>query len=184
MTPKDFSENDPASANSLEEPAETPAAETPDNEAAKLATELEQFRDLALRARADLENFRKRVAREKEDLARYANSSLLEKLLPVIDNFDLGLDAARATEAARPVVSGFEMVRRQLDEFLREQGVEPVAAEGQVFDPNLHDAMGNEPSAEIPEGAVTRQVRRGYKLRDRLLRPASVFVSSGPTAGQ
>jgi len=173
--------SDPPAAGDQTAPA-ADSAEVP--EAAKLAAELEQFRDLAMRARADLDNFRKRVAREKEDLARYGTSSLLERLLPVIDNFDLGLDAARATEAARPVVAGFEMVRKQLDDFLRDSGVEPVEAAGSPFDPNLHEAMGNEPSPDVPEGTVTRQTRRGYKLRDRLLRPASVFVSSGPPAAQ
>jgi molecular chaperone GrpE len=141
--------------------------------------ELEKYRDMALRSRAELDNYRKRVAREKEDAIRYANLSLLERILPVVDNFDLGLQAARSAEDAAAVVSGLDMVRKQLADFLRDQGVDTIDAEGKPFDPNLHEAMGSEASADVPEGSVVRQLRKGYKLKDRLLRPASVFVSSG-----
>jgi len=144
-------------------------------------SELEKYRDLALRSRAELDNYRKRVAREKEDAIRYANLSLLERILPVVDNFDLGLQAARSAEDAAAVVSGLDMVRKQLADFLRDQGVDTIDAEGQPFDPNLHEAMGSEASSEVPEGSVVRQLRKGYKLKDRLLRPASVFVSNGPS---
>lgn len=156
-----------------ENPASAPAPETDP------AAELEKFRDLALRARADLDNYRKRVIREKEESLRYANMTLLEKLLPILDNFDLGVDSARSAGGGDTVVAGFEMVRRQLEDFLRDHNVEPIVTEGSAFDPNLHDAMGSEPSDIVPEGHVIRQLRKGYKLRDRLLRPASVFVSTG-----
>ncbi len=144
-------------------------------------SELEKYRDMALRSRAELDNYRKRVAREKEDAIRYANLSLLERILPVVDNFDLGLQAARTAEDAAAVVSGLDMVRKQLADFLRDQGVDAIDAEGQPFDPNLHEAMGSEASPDVPEGSVVRQLRKGYKLKDRLLRPASVFVSKGPS---
>jgi molecular chaperone GrpE len=166
--------------NLSEEGGESPEAapETADSAAA----EIEKFRDLAMRARADLDNYRKRVAREKEESIRYANLSLLERLLPVVDNFELGLQAARTAPDAAAVVSGLDMVRKQLAEFLKDQGVEAIDAEGALFDPNVHEAMGSEASADIAEGSVIRQVRKGYKLKDRLLRPASVFVSTGPAA--
>lgn len=146
------------------------------------ADQVAEYRDMALRARAELDNFRKRVAREKEDAIRYANAGLLEKLIPLIDNFDLGLEAARqAGEAAAPVVAGFSMVRRQFDDFLRDQNVEVIDAGDAPFDHNLHEAVGSEPHPEIPEGRVIRQIRRGYSLKNRLLRPAAVVVSQGPS---
>ncbi len=137
-----------------------------------------KYKDAAMRARADLENYRKRMVREKEDSIRYANNSLLERLLPVLDNYDFGLEAARS--AGDAVVQGLEMVRKQLHDFLADQGVKPIDAVGQLFDPNIHEAMAQEESTEVPEGHITRQVRRGYMLKDRLLlRPASVMVSKG-----
>ncbi|HVJ56352.1 MAG TPA: nucleotide exchange factor GrpE [Terrimicrobiaceae bacterium] len=145
-----------------------------------VAAEVEKYKDAALRARADLDNYRKRVAREKEDAIRYANNSLLESLLPILDNFELGLEAAKSTPEATGIVQGLQMVRKQLEDFLRDQGVEIVIAEGNPFDPNLHDAVAHEPSQNVTEGTVIRQLRKGFKLKDRLIRPASVIVSKGP----
>ena len=155
---------------------ETPASETP---AADPAAEAEKFRDLALRTAADFDNFRKRTAREKDDAIRYANSSLLENLLPVVDNFELGLDAARSAPDAAAILQGLDMVSRQLRDFLASAGLEEIKTEGVEFDPNVMEAVGHEPDANVPENGVLRQTRRGYKLRDRLLRPASVVVSKG-----
>jgi molecular chaperone GrpE len=154
---------------------------TPDGEIADVdfRAEAAKLKDLALRARADLDNFRKRSLREKEDAIRYANNGLLEKLLPVIDNFELGLDAARNATDAASVLQGMSMVQRQLQDFIRSQGLEEVPTDGEAFDPNKHDAVSQEFSAEVPEGKVIRQVRKGYKLKDRLLRAASVIVSKG-----
>jgi molecular chaperone GrpE len=154
---------------------------TPDGEIADVDFQAEaaKLKDLALRARADLDNFRKRSLREKEDAIRYANNGLLEKLLPVIDNFELGLDAARNATDAASVLQGMSMVHRQLQDFIRSQGLEEVPADGEAFDPNKHDAVSQEFSADVPEGQVIRQVRKGYKLKDRLIRAASVIVSKG-----
>ena len=155
--------------------------ETPDGEIADVDFQAEaaKLKDLALRARADLDNFRKRSLREKEDAIRYANNGLLEKLLPVIDNFELGLDAARNATDAASVLQGMSMVQRQLQDFIRSQGLEEVPTDGEAFDPNKHDAVSQEFNADVPEGQVIRQVRKGYKLKDRLLRAASVIVSKG-----
>jgi molecular chaperone GrpE len=149
---------------------------------AELTDELAQMKDSALRARADFENTRKRLLREKEEAIRYANSALVERLLPVFDSFELGLAEAKKHKGAGPIVKGFELVWKQMAEFLKEQGVEPIDANGQAFDPNRHQALGQQESAEVPEGHVVSQVRKGYQLRDRLLRPAMVFVSKGPPA--
>ena len=147
--------------------------------ASSLQADLDRFRDLALRSQADFDNYKKRAAREKEDAIKYANSSLLERLIPIVDNFELGLSAARAEGESSPIALGMSMVLKQLTDFLADNGLQPIDAEGQKFDPNLHEAIANEPSADAPEGVVLRQTRRGYRLKDRLLRPSSVVVSSG-----
>ncbi|MCH7224649.1 nucleotide exchange factor GrpE [Haloferula sp. A504] len=167
-------------------PAETEAAEAgepgeaPENDdepvdpLEALEKDLLKWKEVAMRTAADLENFRKRAARDREESLRYANQSLLEELLPILDNFDMGMQAA-GQEQGSMIYVGMEMVRKQLDEFMRNQGVTEVAAEGLDFDPNLHDAVSQEEGEE--EGKVLRVTRRGYLLRDRLLRPASVVVS-------
>ena len=158
-----------------------PSAETapPEDDSDGLQADLDRFRDLALRSQADFENFKKRSAREKEEAIKYANSSLLEKLIAIVDNFELGLEAARAEGEKSPVFSGMSMVLKQLMDFLTDNGLQPIDATGKKFDPNLHEAIAHEPSDEFPEGTVVRQTRRGYKMKDRLLRPSSVVVSSG-----
>ncbi len=145
-----------------------------------LQTDLEKFRDLALRSQADLDNYRKRAAREKDEAIRFANAILLERLLPVLDSFELGLAAARTESETSPVFQGMNMVFKQLQDFLGDSGAEIIDAVGQPFDPNRHDAVGQEHNGEVPEGHVVRQLRKGVILHGRLLRPAGVFVSKGP----
>ncbi len=149
---------------------------------ANLQADLDRFRDLALRSQADFDNYKKRAAREKEEAIRYANSSLLERLIAIVDNFQLGLSAAKSEGEKSPVYAGMSMVLKQLTDFLADNGLQPIDAEGQKFDPNLHEAIAHEPSSAVPEGVVVRQMRRGYRMKDRLLRPSSVVVSSGPVA--
>ncbi|MGI8436220.1 MAG: nucleotide exchange factor GrpE [Chthoniobacterales bacterium] len=153
--------------------------EPDDDGTASLQADLDRFRDLALRSQADLDNFKKRTAREKEDAIKYANSSLLERLIAIVDNFELGLSAARGEGEKSPVFAGMSMVLKQLTDFLADNGLQTIDAAGQKFDPNLHEAIAHEASAKVPEGIVIRQTRRGYRLKDRLLRPSSVVVSSG-----
>jgi len=162
-------------------PAPEPTGAEPVAEAAPdPAAEAGKFRDLAMRTAADFDNFRKRAAREKEEAIRYANSSLLENLLPVLDNFELGLSAARSAPDAAAILQGLDMVSRQFRDFLSSAGLEEIPTEGAEFDPNVMEAVGSETDDQIGENGVLRQTRRGYKLRDRLLRPASVIVSQGP----
>jgi molecular chaperone GrpE len=160
-------------------PAAADRSETEDP-TASLQADLDRFRDLALRSQADFENYKKRSAREKEEAIKYANSSLLERLVAIIDNFELGLEAAKGESEQSPVYSGMTLVLKQLHDFLAANGLQPIEAEGKRFDPNLHQAIAHEPSNQFPEGIVLRQTRRGYRFRDRLLRPSSVIVSSGP----
>jgi molecular chaperone GrpE len=160
-----------------------PAAEVDRGDAedpmAGLQADLDRFRDLALRSQADFENYKKRAAREKEEAIKYANSSLLERLVAIIDNFELGLEAAKGGGEQSPIYSGMTLVLKQLNDLLAENGLQSIEAEGKKFDPNLHEAIAHEPS-HLPEGTVTRQTRRGYRFKDRLLRPSTVVVSSGP----
>jgi molecular chaperone GrpE len=155
------------------------APTAPDSRVAELQAELTKYKDAALRATADLDNYRKRVSRERDESIKYANTAFLERLIPILDNFELGLQAARKAPEAAPIVDGLAMVFKQLQDFLANSGVETIDAAGQTFDPNLHEALAQEENHEVPEGKVIRQVRRGYRLRDRLLRPANVVVSKG-----
>ena len=150
----------------------------PEDALAGLQADLDRFRDLALRSQADFENYKKRAAREKEDAVKYANSALLQRLVSILDNFELGLAAAKTEGDQSPVYSGMVLIQKQLNDLLEENGLEPIEAEGKQFDPNLHEAIAHEPS-ESGEGTVISQARRGYRLKDRLLRPARVVVSSG-----
>ena len=150
-----------------------------DDAMAGLQSDLDRFRDLALRSQADFENYKKRAAREKEDAVKYANSSLLQRLVSILDNFELGLAAAKTESEHSPIYSGMVLVQKQLNDLLEENGLQAIEAEGKKFDPNLHEAIAHEPS-ESAEETVIRQARRGYRFKDRLLRPARVVVSSGP----
>src|ERR1700724_29577 len=146
---------------------------------AKTKAELEKFRDLALRSSADLDNYRKRMSKEREEAIKFANSSFLERLIPILDNFEFGLEAARSASSPVSILEGMKMVQKQIQDFLSSAGIEMIDATGQHFDPQLHEAISQEESKQVPDGIVIRQLRRGYKLRDRLIRPANVGVSKG-----
>jgi molecular chaperone GrpE len=175
---KDSESPTPDIPESAESAAAQPTTESTVDPLQTLEAESAKWRDLSLRTAAELDNLRKRSAREREEAVRYANQRLLEELLPVIDNFEMGMQAA-AQDSSSMIYIGMDMVRRQLNEFLGSQGVEEIAASG-VFDPNLHEAVAQEECTEGDEGRILRVMRRGYKLRDRLLRPASVVVSKLP----
>lgn len=135
-----------------------------------------------VRTSADFDNFKKRAAREKQEAIRYANEALLEKLVPVLDNFDAALSAAQSspTDAGQSLQTGVAMIFQQLKKVLTESGLEEVDASGQKFDPNLHEAVSQQETADVREGEVVQQLRKGYKLRDRLVRPATVVVAKKP----
>jgi molecular chaperone GrpE len=140
--------------------------------------------DRLLRTTADFDNFKKRATREKQDAIKFANESLLQKLIPVLDNFDMALSAAQNTQAdgSQSLQTGINMIYQQLKGLLAEAGVEEVDAAGKPFDPNFHEAVSQKETTEAPEGHVVQQLRKGYKLRERLLRPASVVVAKQPAA--
>jgi len=138
--------------------------------------------DRYLRAVADLENFRRRTVREKDELRQFATSRVLEDLLPVLDNLALALSAAKQPGAdVGSLAGGVDMVLSQFKSALVSHGLKEISPLGQAFDANLHESISAQPSATVPEGNVVTVVRTGYSLNGRLLRPASVIVSSGNT---
>jgi molecular chaperone GrpE len=142
--------------------------------------------DRLVRNSADFENYKKRAARERQDAIKYATESLMQKLLPVLDNFEAALAAVQtsSTENTESLLTGVSMIQQQLKSVLTEAGLEEIESHGKPFDPNVHEAVSQAESTEHPEGHVMQQLRKGYRLRDRLLRPATVVVSKPPAANQ
>jgi molecular chaperone GrpE len=140
--------------------------------------------DRLLRTTADFDNFKKRAAREKQDALKYATESLLQKIIPILDNFEMALAAAQnsSADSLKSLQDGVGMIHSQLRNTLTEAGLEEVDATGKPFDPNLHEAVSQQESTEVAEGQVLQQLRKGYKLRERLLRPATVIVAKAPAA--
>ena len=142
--------------------------------------EKEELYQKVIRAAADFENFRKRTLREKEELRKYAISSLIEELLPALDNLELGLSAADNHPEAKAVSDGFRLVAQQLLTILKDNGVECVDPVGEDFDPNFHESVGFQSSDEVEDHKIIQVARKGYTLNGRVLRAANVIVSSGP----
>ncbi len=148
------------------------------------AAQVDGLKDRVLRTVADLENFRKRAARERQEAVQYANQSLLEKLIPALDNLDMALSAVSSTQAnsVDSLKTGVEMVLVQLKGVVRDAGLEELSAQGQPFDPTWHEAVSEQESTDVPDGHVLQQLRKGYRLQQRLLRPANVVVARQPKA--
>lgn len=130
-----------------------------------------------LRAAAEMENFKKRLAREHEEKARYAAEKVLRDLLPALDNLDLALQYGSQNEACRDMMQGVAMTRKQLLEAVAKHGLAPVGVEGEAFTPELHEAVGFDSRPDMEANAVARVLQSGYKLGDRLLRPAKVMIN-------
>jgi molecular chaperone GrpE len=175
----------PAEGDALEASLESGREEelSAESIAALKATAAEHW-DRLLRARADLENYRKRAVRERQEAVQGAQVALLERLLPALDSLDKAMAATNsgAADNWEALKTGVSLVHQQLKTTLAEAGLEEVDAAQAVFDPNLHEALSQQESAEVPEGHVLQQIRKGYKFRDRLVRPASVIVAKTPAA--
>lgn len=135
--------------------------------------------DRFLRERADLENYRKRASREKEELLNYGTKSLIEEILPVVDNLERALTHA-SEESLSALVEGIQMTHGMLISALKKFGVTPIEASGAPFDPSFHQAMTQIPTDQHPPNTVVEEFQRGYMLKERLLRPAMVSVSTAP----
>ena len=180
-------------AEKVSEPAE-PSTEEPEgveqelppptpeelNELREQAAKAAEYYDRLQRQVAEADNLRKRLAKEKQDTIRYANEALIENLLPTMDSFEMAITATRDSGAnnIESLKTGIEMVYTQLKRTLEEAGVTEIDAVGQAFDPSQHEAMSRKQTDEADEGTVLEQTRKGYRLRDRLLRAASVVVAA------
>ena len=181
MNPSSTTQPDETSqpVNNPEETAESvPGSEMPES----LKTDANKYADLQdqfVRLQADFQNFRKRVDSERQDLLKYGASRTLEALLPVLDNLTRGTASLTEQSDAKLLYQSFQIIMKDLNESLAAQGLKPIDAVGQPFDPFYHEAISNLPSTEHPENTVMQVVQSGYILHDRVLRPAMVIVSSG-----
>lgn len=169
-------------------PAGAPASETAPLTPEQLtdlearAAKAQEHWDRLLRVTADFENFKKRAQREKQEAIRYANESLLEKIMPILDAFEKATSAAQTAGPGdlKALREGVAMIHAQLKNTLTEAGLEEVDAAGKPFDPTVHEAISQQDSETVADGHVLQQLRKGYKLRERLLRPAMVIVAKHP----
>ena len=144
--------------------------------------EVNAHKERYLRTVADLENYRKRAVREKEEARKQATCGLLEDILPILDNFKLGLQSAEQHEGGKAFAEGFKMILTQMESALKQNGLEEINPEGAAFDPNYHESISHLPSDSVQDGHIIEVHRIGYKIQERLLRPAQVVVSSGAPA--
>src|SRR5262249_54150994 len=144
------------------------------------AEERDQFLALLQRTQADFENYQKRNQRERDQERRYMHAFLARDLLPVLDNLDRAMAAAKQAGESGPLVQGVNMVQKQLLDLLKRHGVTPIEAQGQPFDPTLHQAVMQQPSKDQPSCTVVQVLEKGFMIHDRVLRPASVVVSVPP----
>ena len=177
VDPRVSSNNTPAS--SAPAPRDGSVA-TQDDQLANARKESAAHYDRYMRAMADLENFRKRTAREKDELRQFAAAGVMEDLIPIIDNLALGLTAAKQQTDVKAVADGIGLVLEQLKSALGRHGLKEINPQGQAFDHNFHECISHLPNDEVPAESVSQVVRLGYTLNGRLIRPASVVVSSGP----
>jgi molecular chaperone GrpE len=179
----DIGDNVPAGAEQSGEPtahsADTeqgPGSETTATDVETLTRERDEYYDRLLRKTAEFDNYRKRIERERREQADYAASDVLADLLPLVDDLERALQAESQTDA-EAYRKGVELIHKQMLELLRRRGVTPIEAVGQEFDPHVHQAVAHEVVPGHSEGEVVEEFRRGYTLRDRLLRPAMVKVA-------
>jgi len=161
----------------VEEAPELPNAEVSSGALAELKAERDQLLDRLARLQAEFDNARKRQEREKQEFRDYATGSVVEQFLPVIDNFALALGANASAEQLR---TGVELIVKQMDETLRTLNVQAVPTIGQQFDPRVHEALGTVERDDLPDHSVAEEIRKGYRIRERLLRPALVRIVSNP----
>jgi molecular chaperone GrpE len=144
------------------------------------AARITALEDDLLRIRAEFENFRKRQQRDRAEFLRHASAGLMERLLPALDNFKRAMDAPVDEEAMAGFRDGITMIFRQILDVLENEGLEPIATCGEMFDPNLHEAVAREETGEVEPNTITLELEAGYRFKDRLLKPARVRVAVAP----
>ncbi|MBL9004958.1 MAG: nucleotide exchange factor GrpE [Myxococcales bacterium] len=161
------------------------AAKAPDaTEVARLTSERNELNDRLLRLAAEFENYKRRIRKEMDDASVRATESVLKEMLPVMDNLDRALQAARGGDGGAPsgaLVEGVQLVQKQFFVALEKCQVKPFDAEGQPFDPQVHEAVSQLETDKVPAGAVASVFQRGYRIGQRLLRPALVAVAKAPS---
>jgi molecular chaperone GrpE len=172
-------ELDPANVAAGAEHVEGSELDTLRAQIAEKDKEIAELKDKYLRTLADAENARKRIRQQSEESVRIQREAILRDLLPIIDNLERALAAAREGTDTKTIVDGVEMTVRALIDFLRAQGVTPVQSVGQAFDPNRHEAVDHVASDAHPPNTVVDEFHRGYLIGDRTLRPARVSVAKG-----
>jgi molecular chaperone GrpE len=155
--------------------AGTAAAEEPQSEVERLRAECAAYLDRAARIQAELENYRKRSVKQQQEFRDYALADAMKTLLPILDSLDRALNTKAAS--LEDFYAGIELIDKQFHDALTKLGVQPVAAQGEPFDPNLHQAIQMVDTEEVEDNHVIDELQRGYKLKDRLLRPAMVRVA-------
>jgi len=159
-------------------PPTRPDQEGPKQELENLKKEYDSVYDRLLRKQAEFENYRKRVDREKSEFTQFASSELMKELLNTLDSFDLALRNASLDGSGREnTLRGFELIYKQIQDTLARFGLKPIEAKGKMFDPNYHQAVSTQASSGLEENIVIEEMRKGYTLNGRLLRPAMVTVS-------
>lgn len=170
--------------NPSERGAETDSAGELLKQLATAQTEAARNKDLYLRSVADLDNYRKKVQRQNEELAKYALQPLVEELLPSIDHLEMAIDASKTASESKNLILGVEMVKNQILKVFEGFGVTEIKMHGKEFDPKTEECVAHEPSSEVAENKIIKVVRKGYMYNGRLLRAASVVVSSGKPDGK
>ena len=172
----------PAAENeqSAQEAEKAPAPETPEEKMAKLEKALLEMEDKRLRLLAEMENQRKRAVKDMEAVRYNTMTDTLHPFFQVFDHFSMAVAATETTTNMQTLLEGMKMIRAEFDRAFSDLGIERIDATGQDFDPNTQEAMSQEASDTVPAGKVIRQWSFGYKMGDRLLKPANVVVSSGP----
>ncbi|MBT5927357.1 MAG: nucleotide exchange factor GrpE [Verrucomicrobia bacterium] len=145
-----------------------------------------EYWDRFVRLNAEFDNFKKRAARERSEAVKYANEALMERLIPTMDHFEMAMAAVNNAQdnSMASIKMGIEMVHNQLKSTLKESGLQEIDALGKIFDPVWHEAVSQKETTDVPDGEVIEQARKGYKLNDRLIRPANVIVAKAPSSGE
>jgi molecular chaperone GrpE len=175
LVPAHTASDDDANSRSAERAEQQAGAGDPKDQLIRLQAERDALFDRLARQQAEFENLRKRSAKEQQEFREYAASDVVKQLIPILDSFDLALKSQSANEG--DLRKGLELIRKQMDELLAKLGVQAIPAKGQPFDPRFHEAIEMVESSDVKDNHVLDELQRGYKMKDRLLRPAMVRVA-------